>query len=106
MLELIFSPLGPGNPRTGSRVVSLIDVEHPWPKILEVPTPLVPPVLLLLPTPLASSLRGCNRRPPGPPGTADSGWEIEKRLPLLIMWTVGKEHGPSFDGEQNPSSCS
>ena len=73
MLELIFSPLGPGSPRTESGVVSLIGVEHPWPKNLEIPTPLVHPVLLPLPTPLAPSLRGCNRRPPGPPGTAEAG---------------------------------
>jgi hypothetical protein len=70
MLELIFSPLGPGSPRTESGVVSLIGVEDPWPKI---PTPLVPPVLLPLPTPLAPSLRGCSHRPSGPPRTAEAG---------------------------------
>jgi hypothetical protein len=65
MLELMFSPLGPGSPRTESGVVSLIGVERPWPKM---PTPLVSPVL-----PLAPSLRECNRRPPGPPGTTEAG---------------------------------
>ena len=109
MLELKFPPLGPGSPRSGSGVFSSIGAEHPYPKKLEMPTLLLPP-LLPLPKPLAPSPCGCNRRPPGPPGIAradraDSGWEVEEKLPLLIMRTIGREHGPSSNREHFLSSC-
>jgi hypothetical protein len=75
MLELKFSPPGPGSPRSGSGAVSPIGFEHPWPKVLKMPTSLLPPLLLPLTKPLvALSPRGYNNRcPPGSTGTAKAG---------------------------------
>ena len=97
----------------GVRIRPRCSSEGCTPKILVMPPPLRPPLLLPLPSLLrladiivvlrSGAIFFWNSKE----GKADNGWEIEERLPPLFMQLVRRVHGPSFDGEEQVffSSC-